>query len=289
MCGYINDKAPDNLTSENIMKQFQKGVDQFHERLQNPDEQIIFKIFTSGSFLDPIEIPSEIQIKILSELDKYPGIKEIVVESRPEYITDEKLFAYSNILHNKYFEIGIGLETANDFIRQNIINKGFTWDAFIRAKDLLHKYHFGVKAYLLFKPPFLTEYCAMLDLQESLRKCIDVHVDSISINPTNIQQHTICDELNQHRCFRPPWFFSLIYILKATLTSSDLSVTRILCDPSAAGKDRGIHNCFNKESNDPYIQSLKEFILTQDISKLIIDQNDSCWFEYQIKSLLDTF
>ena len=45
-------------------------------------------MFTSGSFMNPKEIPKDIQLNILKRLIEFPSIKEIVVESRPEYITE---------------------------------------------------------------------------------------------------------------------------------------------------------------------------------------------------------
>ncbi len=294
MCGYWNDRAPDNLTEDNLWNQFEYALKDKSEILADPSENIIFKMFSSGSFCDPNEFSKELQLKILSKLCEYESIKEIVIESRPEYLKDDLLGSYQSILspcstnHNNsdkplpYLEIGIGLETSNDFIRKNFINKGFTWESFQHAVQKVHSFGLGVKAYLLFKPPFIDEYAAMSDMVNSIRDCITIGVDTISINPANIQNNTICAILEHQYKFRPPWFYSLLHLLKTTLTPEDLQKTRIISDPSASGKSRGIHNCTQgDESNFTCKKILEEFVLHQN-TNVIPSQfsDDLCWNEF---------
>lgn len=287
MCGYWNDRAPETITEENYWNQFTNALGRYEELLGNPEEKIVFKMFTSGSYCDPKEIALNLQYRILEKLATYPTIKEIVIESRPEYITEKLLTKYREILPNQYLEIGVGLETTDDFVRTNIINKGFAWTAFIKAMNILHQFEFGMKAYLLFKPPFIPEYAALVDIRNSIRKCVEYGVDTISVNPTNIQMHTICNELEKINRFRSPWLYSLLWVLKHSLTNEDLKHTRIICDPSAAGKDRGVHNCqvFDK-SNAECLQILHEFVVQQDVSRIPESFSGSCWNSYEIELLL---
>ncbi len=287
MCGYWNDRAPETITEENYWNQFTNALGRHQELLANPEEQIVFKMFTSGSYCDPKEIPRDLQYRILQKLATYPTIKEIVIESRPEYVTQKLMVKYREILPDQYLEIGVGLESADNFVRTNIINKGFGWKNFIKAMDVLHEVGFGVKAYLLFKPPFLPEYAALIDIQKSIRKCIANGIDTISVNPTNIQMHTICNELEKIKGFRSPWLYSLLWVLKHSLSNEDLQTTRIICDPSAAGKDRGVHNCqiFDK-SNGECLTILHEFVRKQDMSVIPEKFIGACWNSYEMELLL---
>jgi radical SAM enzyme (TIGR01210 family) len=268
MCGYINDKASDNITDEDLWQQFETALRMKHDELITGQTEFIFKIFTSGSFMDPAEFGEELQLRILSKLTEYPAIKEIVVESRPQFITKNRLEQYRKVITTQYFEVGVGLETANDFLRGTVINKGFSWKEFIRAKDELHEFGFGIKAYILFKPPFLSEYAAISDTFTTIRRCITAGVNTISINPTNIQSHTICEELNKNRMFRPPWLFSLIWLLKHAIKPEELSMVRIICDPSAAGKDRGVHNFADSDEDKLLMECIRKFVVTQDPNNL---------------------
>jgi archaeosine synthase beta-subunit len=290
MCGYFNDRASNELTTENFWNQYLFSIEKYKDLLENPSSEIVFKMFTSGSFCDPNEIEMDLQLKILKHLSQYSTIKEIVIESRPEYITKDRLQKYKEIITNQYFEIGVGLESSDDFIRNEIINKGFLWDDFLKVIALLHSFNFGIKAYLLFKPPFIGENTAALDLERTLIRCIQNEVDTISINPTNIQMNTICDELFRIRAYRPPWLFTLFLVLKKALTQKDLESTRIICDPSAAGKDRGIHNCNQRdESNRLCLDLLQKFVHSQDLSVIPDDfaEFGICWEEFQYELLLE--
>ena len=156
----------------------------------------------------------------------------------------------------------------------------------MNAKELLHSFGFGIKAYLLFKPPFLSEYAAIKDLIQSIQTCAANEFDTISINPTNIQMHTLCEELFNDQKFRSPWFYSLLWVLKHTLTPEILTRMRVISDPSAAGLERGIHNCRDKTCNHKYLDILKTFVLTQDLELIPENFEEECWESYKTQLLL---
>ena len=128
MCGYASEGAP--ATAEDLLTQF----DNARQRL-SPDVKIM-KIYTSGSFLDPREVPYPARDRIL-DLLKSAGIERLVIESRPEHINSERVEA---CLSRVETEFAIGLETSNDLIRQEIICKGFTFQDF-RSADVQAKYY----------------------------------------------------------------------------------------------------------------------------------------------------
>ncbi|WP_457559502.1 archaeosine biosynthesis radical SAM protein RaSEA [Candidatus Harpocratesius sp.] len=267
MCGYWNDRAEGDITSDHYWLQFISTIEKFKSLLEDHNEKIVFKMFTSGSFCDPKELDEKLQLKILQKLADFESIKEIVLESRPEYLTSDLLTKYRQIIQEKYLEIGIGIESSSDYIRANIINKGFNWRQIVQAVERVHAHNFGVKAYLLFKPPFLSEYTALMDLFQSIRDCVQLGVDTISINPTNIQQNTVCSVLASQNQFRSPWFYSLFWIIKHAISQEELKHIRLLCDPSAAGKERGIHNFYSHHpSNSEAIDILQKFVKHQDLS-----------------------
>ncbi len=297
MCGYWNDRAIESITDKDMLDQFLEAIEKKKALLEENNNDIAFKMFTSGSFCDSKELSLEYQKKILATLNQYESVKEIVVESRPEYITEQVLEAYKDVLkssektgkgNRKHLEFAIGLESSSEFMRKNFINKGFSWDGFQSAVDRIHSHGFGVKVYLLFKPPFVSEYAALCDLKRSLRDCLNLGVETISINPTNIQNHTICSQLERFNMFRPPWCYSLLRVLKSTLQQEDLKNTRVVSDPSGAGKSRGIHNCVPRDRSTNFcLKVLEKFVMTQDLSVIPEDlTKDACWDEYLYEILL---
>lgn len=268
MCGYIQDANIKAVPSHYLIKQFDYALEQKVNEIDTLQHNYVLKIFNSGSFFDDSELNEEVRMHIYQSISEIKNIKEFVIESRVEYLTPNQLSELKHNLKNKYIEIGIGLETVNDYIRYNYINKGLTYKNFLEAVNLCKKYDIGVKVYLLLKPPFLNEQGAIDDCIDSIKTLIDLKINTISINPLNIQKGSLAEYLWYQNRYRPPWFYSLFKCLRNTIKQEDLKNIRILSDPSGAGTKRGIHNCLKRECNEKMIRMLKEFVLNQDISRL---------------------
>lgn len=287
MCGYFNDKGPDDISQQNILNQidyaFSKQAEQI-KQISDKNEKISLKIFTSGSFFDDKELTEETRLKICNKINNFPCITECVVESRPEFISESCLRPIMNTLSNKTFEVGIGLESSNKYVREILINKGFGLEQFKNAVHVLHQNKCRVKTYLLLKPPFLSEKIAIRDAIQSIKDVIALGTDSISVNPVNVQKYTLVDKLFNENRYRPPWIYSIIEVFRQALSQDILKSTLILCDPSAAGNIKGTHNCEKKECNAKWLGILREFVYTQDYS--LLEKNRlpygscSCYDEY---------
>jgi radical SAM enzyme (TIGR01210 family) len=288
MCGYIQDANINSVKPELILSQFDYAFNDKLKEIEKDNNNYILKIFNSGSFFDDQEVPDQVREQIYEKISKIPKIKEVIVESRVEYINHEKLAKMRDSMRDKHVEIGIGLESANDHIRQNFINKGLTLDDFKIALKACKDNNIGVKAYLLLKPPFVNEQGAIDDCVSSIRTCINLAVDTISINPLNIQKGSLAEYLWRQNRYRPPWFYSLIKCLKNAINQEDLNETRVLSDPSGAGSKRGIHNCLKRECNQSMMNILRNFVQKQQVNEL--NQNNykcNCKlrYQYQIKSM----
>ncbi len=285
MCGYIGDSNINYVESNNIINQFDYAMDKKRDEIAAAEEDFVLKIFNSGSFFDDEEITEEVRTHIYEEIEMNNRIKEVVVESRVEYLEEDKLKAMRNTLKDKYIEIAIGLETVDDYFRNNYINKGLLFDDFLKAVELCKKLNLGIRVYLLFKPPFLNEQAAIDDCINSVNKLIDLKVDTISINPINIQKGSYLEYLWYQNRYRPPWFYSLIKALKKIfINKKDEIPVRIISDPSGAGTKRGIHNCLKRECNENMLSLLRSFVLTQKIEELVKEVPEcECYLQYKLK------
>ena len=252
MCGYVYDSARAPPSHDDLMKQFE------HAMSRCKDEEFIVKIFTSGSFLDDSEIGSSTRIEMLSRLKENDRVKKVIAETRPEYVTDEKLSGAVAALGKK-FEVAMGLETSNDVIRKDCINKGFSFSDFTRASEVARKNDVTVKAYLMQKPPFLSEGIAMNDMINSIKDA-SPFAGTISMNLCNVQKGTLVDEMFERGDYRPPWLWSAVEALKIGKELSPETV--IMSDPVGAGSMRGPHNC-GKCDND-VAEAIRIFSVTQD-------------------------
>jgi radical SAM enzyme (TIGR01210 family) len=251
MCGYFNDSLINDVTEDDLLIQFETAMTKY-------TDQKFIKIFTSGSFLDKNEIKPSSRKKILSKI--LENSDKISFESRPEYITDKTLIELKKISNEKIFEIGAGLETADDHIREKFLNKGFTFESYKKAAQLIKKHGFKLKTYILIKPPFLTEKESIDDAISTVKKIKNL-TDTISFNPTNVQRNTLVNFLWQRKKYRPAWLFSVVKILKDSKKFAPNII--IKCDIAGGGSIRGAHNC--KNCDKKYLKSISNFSLNQDV------------------------
>ncbi|HOO54824.1 MAG TPA: archaeosine biosynthesis radical SAM protein RaSEA [Methanothrix sp.] len=243
MCGYAAEGAP--ATEEDLMVQFRAAT----KDLSSEDR--VVKIYTSGSFLDPAEVPESVRTQILDDLSA-ADVEKLVVESRPEYVTSERV---EDSVARIRTEVAMGLETSSDLVRDHSIRKGFSFEDFRAAAKTVHGVGGSVKTYLLLKPPFLSEGVAISDALRSARDAAP-HSDVLSLNLANIQRGTLMERMWMAGDYRPPWLWSAIDVLKK------VTFIPIICDPVAAGTRRGPSNC--GRCDEAVARAIMEHALTQD-------------------------
>ncbi len=282
MCGYIQDTSTVELSEGDLIEQFEYALNSKQEEIERDSSDYVIKIFNSGSFFDESEINTQVRKHIYKRIAKNDKFKEVVLESRVEFINSEILQELSNSLKYKQVEIAFGLETTNDQVRNKYVNKGLLLKDFKQVISKCKQFEIGIKVYLLFKPPFLTEQSAIDDCVDSIKTCIDLGVNTISINPVNIQRGSLVEYMWKQNKYRSPWYYSLFSCLKKALKAEDLKKIKVVSDPSGAGTQRGIHNCANKKCNEYMLELLKRFVATQDIRVLNnITSNCDCYFLYE--------
>lgn len=249
MCGYNVGGARD-VKPEQIRKQMERVFE------QSKDVSIL-KIYTSGSFLDDCEVPPDSRDFILKGCADR-GTR-LLFESRPEFVTKETLSQVFSIHSN--LEVALGLESANDRVLKYSINKGFTVADYDKAAQQLRAKGIDLRTYVLLKPPFLTELEAVEDAKATIAYA-SRHSSTISLNPVNVQNVTLVERLWRNWAYRPPWLWSVLDVLNDTKGVK----SKIVCDPTGGGKERGAHNCGGCDSM--ILDSVKAFTLSQDRSRL---------------------
>ncbi|MCH7660188.1 MAG: archaeosine biosynthesis radical SAM protein RaSEA [Euryarchaeota archaeon] len=253
MCGYVAESVEGGSVShEALMDQIDVCLS--HEREEADEPSPLVKIYTSGSFLDEREVGARSR-KAIAET--FADRERIVVESLPDFVEHERVTDFTE--QGLETDVAVGLETATDRVRRDCVNKYFEFSDFIDASEAAEKAGAGIKAYLLCKPPFLSESEAVEDMKRSIRRCAE-YAHTVSMNPTNVQRYTMVDELYFRGGYRPPWLWSVAEILESTADADAIVVS----DPVGHGSDRGPHNC--GECDDRVQRAIKDFSLRQDSS-----------------------
>ncbi|GAB7012079.1 archaeosine biosynthesis radical SAM protein RaSEA [Halolamina salina] len=270
MCGYVAESVEGGSVSHDaLMDQIQYCLD--HEAEEADGESGLVKIYTSGSFLDEREVPAETRQAIAKT---FADRDRIVVESLPDFVDREKVREFTE--QGLETDVAVGLETATDRVRHDCVNKYFDFADFEEACAEARAGDAGVKAYLLMKPPFLSEQEALEDMKSSVRRCGAVDgCHTVSMNPCNVQRYTMVDELFYEGGYRPPWLWSVAEVLR---TTTDVDAI-VVSDPVGHGSDRGPHNC--GECDDRVQRAIKDFDLRQDPS--VFEQVEcECEFTWEL-------
>lgn len=119
-------------------------------------------LYNSGSFLADEEMPPPVRAHIFRRLAEF-HLRRVVIESRPEFVTPTAL-REAAVLPAGVLDVGIGLESADDHIREVLIRKGFDRPAFERAASVLAAAGVGLLVNILLKPPgVLDDRAALAD------------------------------------------------------------------------------------------------------------------------------
>jgi radical SAM enzyme (TIGR01210 family) len=109
------------------------------------------KLYNSGSFFDPHAIPVTDYGKIASLVEEYDSV---LVESHTAFLGKDCL-NFKDLL-SPALQVAIGLETVHPEVL-HALNKKMTLDAFCRAVDYLGRKEISTRAFILLRPPFLSE------------------------------------------------------------------------------------------------------------------------------------
>jgi radical SAM enzyme (TIGR01210 family) len=252
MCGYTHVRY-DNHDQEYLARKIRAQIAWVKKEFPL-DRYSLIKIFTSGSFLDPAEMPKSAQQEIIR---LFRG-KVVILETRPEHVTVEWVSFLLELVDDGSWDtplyLAMGLETTSDFIREKCIRKGSTRQDFVQGADRAHCAGAGVKMYLLMKPPFLTENEAVEDMITSV-KDVNGWSDLISMNLCTVQTSTPVERLWRNGAYRPSYLWSVLTVL----ASVD---THILCDPVGGGTPRGPHNCGSCDRE--IVNGIRAYSLTGD-------------------------
>ena len=136
------------------------------------------KLYNAGNFFDPQAIPPEDYADIVARVRHF---ETVVVENHPR-LTDERCARFCDLLGTR-LEIAMGLETIHPKILPRL-NKQMTVEDFNRSVELLIKHNIDVRAFILLKPPGLSEQEGIDWAFKSVAHAFAVGVGCCSVIPT---------------------------------------------------------------------------------------------------------
>ena len=212
------------------------------------------KLYNSGSFFDERAIPEVDYPKIASLIDHF---ETVIVESHPKLI-NEKCIRFNDMIQPK-LEVAIGLETIHPKILK-LLNKQMTLDDFSNAVNFLSENGIRSRAFILLKPPFLSEEEGIYWARRSIDFAFDLGVECCTIIPVRPGNGAI-DQLLESGDFSLPEISSLENVLEYGI---ELRAGRVFADTWDMKIFSNCEKCF-----DQRMERLNTMNLSQQLSDRI--------------------
>lgn len=242
MCGHLAKQTRTNkvIPVEDYLKQFGEEFELIDFR-----KYPILNLYNNGSFINDNEIPAEARRGMLKMINQNPHIKMLVIESRPEFVTEEKMKEIKELIPDKHVEIGVGLEIKDDFYRGICINKGFSLHRFDIAAKLITKY-VNLRTYVLLKPLFLNEKESIDNAIETIEYSFESGASTVSLEASTIQEYTLMSHFYKHGWYTTPWLWSIVEIVRRVKTPGKLIVGLFKFFPSPSAVPNNCNLCNEK-------------------------------------------
>lgn len=244
-CCLFHGSGDKNITADNIKNQFQFAVDKYGlETVErdgeiewaNPDladlKRMDFEM--TGSYLNDAEVPEAAQLEIFERIGQMP-FERVMIDTRIEYVTLEKIRALKAKLRpDQKLEIAIGLESANNLIRELAILKGYSLDQFENAAQVLASEGVDILIHSLVKPALITEGEALEDSKNTGRYLsglvdrlrdetgnpdfgITMKLEQAFIQPggyLDYLHHQSKEENGEEKRYETPWSFTVAKVVQ---------------------------------------------------------------------------
>lgn len=207
------------------------------------------KLFNSGSFFDPGAIPVEDYPQIASFSSAF---EHVLVESHTAFIGEQAL-EFDRLLYGQ-LQVAIGLETVHQEVLARL-NKGMSLEDFKKKIGFLKSSGISTRAFILLRPPFLSEEEGMEWACRSIDFAFGCGVDICSVLPVRSGNGAL-DSLALDGYFQEPSLASLERVMEYGIGLQKGLVFADLWDLERFSKCK---DCFESRK-----ERLKQMNLTQE-------------------------
>ena len=232
MCDLWKNTTDKSVAVGSIPKQIEWALEQM------PDIKHL-KLYNSGNFFDTRAIPVEDYNKIASLLRNF---ETIIVECHPRLI-NEKCLDFRDMLKSE-LQVAIGLETVNPEILLKL-NKQMTLDDFKNAANYLAKNKIPARAFILLKPPLLSESEGVYWAERSIDFAFNTGVECCTVIPVRAG-NGVMDFLKEKGDFNLPAIRSLESVLEYGI---GLNAGRVFADVWDLGLFSNCNKCIDQRIN----------------------------------------
>lgn len=211
------------VTSDDLVAQFEAALAQ--AGLEGVGE---IDLYNSGSFFADPEVPPDARRRILARIAQTP-VRRVLLETRPEFVRSADLAQARALLGDRELEVGIGLESSDDRVRDVLVNKGFGLPEFERAVAALGPHGARLLVYILVKPLGLSEREAIEDSVATARYVFEVArrhgvAARAAFQPVFVAPDTALERAYLEGRYQPPSLWSVVEIVRRVHPLGELLV-----------------------------------------------------------------
>jgi hypothetical protein len=208
------------------------------------------KLYNSGSFFDEKAIPVADYEQIAALLENF---ETVIVESHPKLIT-EKILRFRDMLKPE-LQVAVGLETVHPEVLHKL-NKQMTLSDFKRAIHFLSQNNLSSRAFILLRPPFLSEREGIYWAKKSIDFAFESGVECCTVIPVRAGNGAM-DILMKNGDFNMPNIHSLEEVLEYGI---ELQKGRVFADVWDLQIFSNCEKCINQRINRLTLMNLSQCI-----------------------------
>lgn len=195
---------------------------------QSPDEMVsavraalaqlspvprVLLVSPSGSIFDDREVAPAARRAIFG-LVRGVRCRLYICETRPEFVSEDKLREFRQILDDRPVAIEMGLESSDPWVLRHCVNKSMRLEQYLSALALARGNRIRTYANVLLGAPFLSETEAIDDAERTVRWALDVGTDRCVLFPVHVKPWTIVHRVWERALYSPPSLWSLVEVLR---------------------------------------------------------------------------
>jgi len=207
MCDLWKNTTDERVPIGAIPEQIDFALSQLKEARQ-------IKLYNSGNFFDAQAVPTEDHPQIAHCVRRF---ENVVVENHPKLCGDRCVEFRELIATN--LEVAIGLETIHEKTLRSL-NKSMTLDDFRQAVAFLLEHEIAVRAFILLKPPFMSEQEGVEWAIRSMEFAFSLGVACCSVIPTR-DGNGMMELLGDRGLFARPQLASMEAVLEQGIRLGD--------------------------------------------------------------------
>lgn len=261
-----------NVTGENLINQFKNAFVNSGDSLDDYDH---ITLFCNGNFFSEREISKKAREYMFQEISKSKA-SSITIETLPQFINEENIKRTKEILGNKTLQVFMGLQSASSLFRKYSINTTCSLKSFEKAVELLLKYDFLPAAFVLIKPPFLTDLEASIDTLNTMAYLDSVGVKNFTLCPMRVSEGTLLKKIYDSGFYYPLNLWVVVDILieysrfgRGLPMVNTTELKQHINEDSACA-----YSC--EKCNSKVIKSIEEYLFSRDI-KILEDLKCECY------------